>query len=85
MSTPWMSTQELKDYIDIELSDGWVIRNYTKNLAATFHPYFRSYHSHEDVSGWGQERSSGELWCSMCDKRAPEEVEGMLILMRWES
>ena len=74
-------------YTDIELSDRWTVRHYTNTLAATFHSYFRAYHLHPGDrnfnSGWGQERSDGELWCPMCNKRAPEEVEGMLILMRW--
>ena len=72
-------------HTDIELSDRWTLRHYSKGLAATFNPYFRAYHSHEGRnSGWGQEQSDGELWCPLCDKRAPEEVEGMLVLMRWE-
>ncbi len=79
-----MSTQELKDYADIHLSNRWVIRSYTNTIAATFHPYSRAYHMHNETSGWGQERSDGELWCPMCNKRAPEEVEGMLVLVRWQ-
>ena len=75
---------ERRFYTDIELSDRWGIRHYTKNLASTFNPYFQAYHRHEGNSGWGQERSGGKLWCPMCAKRAPEEVEGMLILMRWK-